>query len=73
MDQTYQIVEVSARIDFDGFKEVLEYYKLQGYVIPGVITDYANDTVIVLIRKPTPAEIGVIIGGDVPEARADGE
>ncbi len=57
MEPTYRIWEVSTKLSQESFQETIDYIQSQGYVIPGVITDYANGQVIVIGRKPTAEEL----------------
>lgn len=56
MDSDYRIWEVDVNLSQEQFQETIEHIKSQGYVIPGVVTDYANDKVIIIGRKPTAKE-----------------
>lgn len=57
MEGDYRIWELDVKLAQEQFREMIDYIKSQGYVIPGVITDYNNDKVIVIGRKPTAEEL----------------
>lgn len=57
MGSDYRLWEVDVNRTQGQFQETVDHIKSQGYVIPGVVTDYANSKVIIIARKPTAAEM----------------
>lgn len=57
MDSDYRMFEIDMDLSLAGFQDAITFIKSQGFVIPGMVNDYATGKVIVIARKPTAEEL----------------